>query len=97
MPLFQKLLTSKFPTLNINTKLEKWYTLSFADFSKELTKQKIKLSLSDQSEWLAFFEQEKQKAMDIKNEMDKTDKEIDKMVYELYGLTADEIKIVEGD
>ena len=26
-----------------------------------------------------------------------TDKEIDHLVYELYGLTADEIKIVEGD
>lgn len=26
-----------------------------------------------------------------------TDKEIDQMVYELYGLSADEIKIVEGE
>jgi Eco57I restriction-modification methylase/TaqI-like C-terminal specificity domain len=93
---FQKLLTSKFPTLNINTKLEKWYELSFADFNKELTKQKIKLSLQDQSEWLSFFDQEKQKAMAIKNEIDATDKEIDKMVYALYELTEEEIKIVEG-
>jgi type I restriction-modification system DNA methylase subunit len=94
---FQKLLTSKFETLNINTKLEKWYTLSFAEFSKELTKQKIKLSLSEQSEWLTFFEEEKQKALAIKNEIDKTDKEIDNMVYALYGLTDEEIKIVEGE
>jgi len=27
---------------------------------------------------------------------DKTDKEIDQMVYELYGLSEEEIKIVEG-
>ena len=93
---FQKLLSSKFETLTINTKLEKWYTLSFADFSKELNKQKIKLSLSEQSEWLTFFEDEKQKALAIKNEIDKTDKEIDQMVYQLYGLTEEEIKIVEG-
>jgi hypothetical protein len=26
-----------------------------------------------------------------------TDKEIDRMVYELYGLTPDEIKVVEGE
>jgi hypothetical protein len=35
--------------------------------------------------------------MAIKNEIDATDKEIDKMVYALYGLTEEEIKIVEGD
>ena len=98
---FQKLLTSKFSTLNINTKLEKWYELSFADFMKELSKQfktmgLSPLTLSEQSEWLQFFEQEKQKVLTIKNEIDKTDKEIDQMVYQLYGLTEDEIKIVEG-
>jgi hypothetical protein len=93
---FQKLLISKFENININTKLEKWYELNFADFNKELSKQKIKLSLSEQSEWLTFFEQEKQKALTIKNEIDRTDKEIDQMVYQLYGLTEDEIKIVEA-
>jgi hypothetical protein len=93
---FQKLLYSKFETININTKLDKWFTLSFAEFSKELLKQKIKLTLTQESEWLAFFEQEKQKALAIKTEIDNTDKEIDKMVYELYGLTEEEIKIVEG-
>jgi type I restriction-modification system DNA methylase subunit len=93
---FQKLLSSKFENININTKLEKWYELSFADFNKELSKQKIKLSLSEQSEWLTFFEEEKQKALAIKNGIDKTDKEIDQMVYQLYGLTDEEIKIVEG-
>lgn len=34
-------------------------------------------------------------ADDLKKEIDKTDKEIDQMVYELYGLTEEEIKIVE--
>jgi len=32
----------------------------------------------------------------VKREIDATDKAIDKLVYELYGLTEDEIKIVEG-
>ena len=32
---------------------------------------------------------------ELKIEIDKTDKEIDKMVYQLYGLTEEEIKIVE--
>ncbi len=94
---FTKLLNSKFETLNINNKLEKWYTLSFAEFNKELSKQKIKLSLQVESEWLSFFESEKQKAVAINNEIDSTDKEIDKMVYELYELTNEEIKIVEAN
>ena len=37
----------------------------------------------------------KQKAQAIKTQIDKTDKEIDAMVYGLYGLTDAEIKIVE--
>ncbi len=37
-----------------------------------------------------------QDALAIKNEIDKTDAAIDKMVYALYGLTEDEIKIVGG-
>ncbi len=33
----------------------------------------------------------------IQRQIDYTDSEIDKLVYELYGLTEDEIKIVEGE
>lgn len=51
--------------------------------------------MSEQSEWLTFFEEEKQKALAIKNEIDKTDKEIVNLVYAIYGLTDEEIKIVE--
>ena len=32
----------------------------------------------------------------VKREIGPTDKQIDKLVYELYGLTEDEIKIVES-
>ena len=32
----------------------------------------------------------------IQRQIDSTDKEIDQIVYELYGLTKEEIKIVEG-
>ena len=32
----------------------------------------------------------------LKRQIDATDKEIDRLVYELYGLTEEEIKIVEG-
>jgi len=35
-------------------------------------------------------------ALTIKQIIDRTDREIDNMVYELYELNEDEIKIVEG-
>lgn len=45
----------------------------------------------------AAFENEKAKANAIQQVIDTTDKEIDQMVYQLYSLTEDEIKIVEGN
>lgn len=92
---FLKFLVSKYNISKFSTKIENWFDLSFVDFIAEIKKQKIKLSLQEESEWFTFFEQEKQKALTIKIEIDKTDKEIDQLVYQLYGLSDEEIKIVE--
>ena len=48
-------------------------------------------------EWEKVFMEEKKKTLDIKNEIELIDKEIDGMVYELYGLSEEEIKIIEGE
>ena len=92
---FIRLLQSKWSNLNITGKISEWYRLSFEDFSKELEKQKIKLSLPEQVEWLEYFNQQKQKVVTIMALIEKTDNEIDKMVYELYELTDEEIKILD--
>jgi type I restriction-modification system DNA methylase subunit len=94
---FIKLFISKYNDLKITNKLEDWINLDFNSFSKELQKQKIKLSLTEQSEWLEYFEKEKAKAIELQNEINKTDKEIDDMVYELYGLTEEERKIIKNN
>lgn len=39
--------------------------------------------------------EEQQKAQVLQNQINQTDAEIDQMVYELYGLTEEEIRIVE--
>ena len=54
------------------------------------------LTKKDEFEWLELFEENKKKALDIKSQIDQTEKEIDRMVYELYGLTEEEIQIVEN-
>ncbi|MCP5103162.1 MAG: hypothetical protein GY950_07280 [bacterium] len=92
---FIRLFQSKWSNLNITGRISEWYKLSFDDFRKELEKQKIKLPLQEQAEWLQYFNEQKQKAMIIQSSIAKTDNEIDKMVYELYELTDEEIKIVE--
>ena len=94
---FQRTCERKFENLNQNKKLQDWYKLSYADFIKELTKQKIKLTLSEEAEWADYFDQEKSKALEIQSKIASTDKEIDQMVYELYGLSGEEIGIIEGN
>lgn len=78
-------------------KLERWYELSFSDFTKELKKKKISLSLSEEADWEDYFLKEQQKAQDLQNQINQIDKEIDQMVYSLYGLTDEEIDIIENN
>ena len=94
---FQRLLIRKFELEKLSTKLQDWYLLNFSEFVKELKKAKIKFSLKEEMEWEEIFLEKKEKAEKVKNEIEMTDKEIDGMVYELYGLSEEEIKIIEGE
>lgn len=86
----------------IPRKLQNFYELELEEFIKEYAKAK-KLNFDDKlqerefkNEWKALFENDKKIAQELKSQIDITDNEIDKMVYELYGLSDDEIAIVEG-
>ena len=94
---FQRMLLRKFELEKLSTKLQEWYLLDFSDFIKELKRLKIKLSLSQESEWEEYFLEEKSKAIAMDSEIKNTDKEIDSMVYRLYDLTDEEIKIIEEE
>ena len=94
---FQRMLLRKFNLEKLSTKLQEWYLLDFSDFIKELKRLKVKLSLSQESEWEEYFLEEKSKAIAIDSEIKNTDKEIDSMVYRLYDLTDEEIKIIEEE
>ncbi len=93
---FHRSMQREFGMGEIPNKLQDWYLLSYADFIKELGKKKINISLSKKAEWEEYFELEAKKARELKAAIETTDKAIDQMVYELYSLTQDEIKIVEG-
>ncbi|MDX9881690.1 MAG: TaqI-like C-terminal specificity domain-containing protein [Prolixibacteraceae bacterium] len=93
---FVQLIRSKWANLKITSKLNDWYNLTFEEFRKELEKQKVKLTLQEQSEWLQYFNEQKQKARQIQEIINQTDKEIDNLVYQLYELTENEKMIVGG-
>lgn len=80
----------------ISSTLENFYTLEFADFVKELAKQKVKLSLKQQDEWEEYFAEYKTDCVALSEEITATDNEINRLVYKLYDLTDEEIAIVEG-
>ncbi len=92
---FQRMITREFGLEKISTKLQNWYLLNFDEFIKELSKAKVKLSLSQKADWEDYFIAEKSKAETLDNEIEMMDKEIDGMVYELYGLSEEEIRVVE--
>ena len=93
---FLRRLQDNMPEIKINGTLETFDTLDFAGFVTELKKQKIKLSLVQQDEWEDYFNQYRAACNVISAKIAATDKEIDTRVYALYGLTDEEIKIVEG-
>jgi hypothetical protein len=79
-------------------KLESFYALDekafFAELKKKLPKENKNISPKQTGEIKQYFEDYRQKIIALKNEIEKTDSEIDEMVYELYGLTKEEIEIV---
>ena len=70
---------------------------AFKTLIAELKKKKVNISLVQQDEWEEYFTSYKTEINNLQAQIKQTDNEIDQMVYELYELTEDEIKIVEGN
>ncbi len=97
---FSNYLQSQLKIEKFTKKLQNWFELDFIEFVKELNKAAKKaggdkLSKSDEMEWMEVFETKKAVVQTLQSEIDKTDKEIDQMVYKLYDLSNEEIAIVE--
>lgn len=97
---FSRYIESNFDNIVCSSKIMNFHQLEFIDFIKELNKcikksKGEKLSKIQEIDWMDVFEIKKKEALLLKAEIDKNDREIDQMVYELYDLTENEIKIVE--
>ena len=88
--IFNNLLCTKFDTI---LKLDLNGTKNILDYFKI---NKIKLPLSEEAEWTHYFNEQKQKVANKKQQILINDAEINQMVYILYGLTKKEIEIVEN-
>lgn len=92
---FHKYLVSDFNVSKINKKLTEYYSLSFDDLYKEVKKQYKQITRQEKDK----LEKEYILSMEIieplQKEIKSIDKEIDKLVYELYNLNDEEIKIIE--
>lgn len=90
-------LSCNFEGLKITGALSAFDQLEFADFLKELKKQKITLKLSQQDEWEEYFNDYRTECRKLSEQIEETDREIDLRVYKLYGLTYDEVLIVDAE
>ena len=109
---FMTFFSSRYGILKLTRKLQNWQELDVGEFIEELNKaikttnkerQKENqpiisaLTKTDEFEWLDLFEQNKKKAQDLQAQIDSIEQQIDTMVYQLYGLNDEEIKIVENN
>ncbi|NBP57863.1 restriction endonuclease subunit M, partial [bacterium] len=94
---FIKLIQVKFGLEKISKKLDQWYLLDFATLLSEFKKAKVSLDFNSEEKLMVYFEEKKSFVYNLKTQIDQTDREIDWMVYELCGLTEEEILIVEGN
>jgi hypothetical protein len=92
---FIGLLKDNYGILKVNQKIDSFNDITFGEFLAEFPKLINSLSLPDLVKWKVFFKLYKVEIIQIQSEISTIDKEIDRMVCELYGLTDEEIKIVE--
>lgn len=91
-----ELIELEYKPKKISQKLENFYRLGLNPFLDELQKQGVKLSLSQKEDLIGWYKNKSELLNGIKTQIETLDKEIDQEVYKLYGLTEDEIKIIEG-
>lgn len=90
-----KLFEIEYKPKNISKNLEHFYELGLNPFFEELEKQGVKLSLSQKEDLISWYKLKSKLLNGLKTQIETLDNEIDQEVYKIYGLTQDEIKIIE--
>jgi len=77
--------------------LERFDEYDFKDFLDEFTRQKIDFPAQKIVEWKKIFNKYKKQLLPVHEQISQTDKKIDRLVYELYGLDEPDILIVDPE
>lgn len=91
---FKNFLNSEFDLENYSQKIESYYDMSFDNFLEELKNKKVDIDSNKdliQSKYIKSIEI----LTPLLEEIKKTDNHIDKMIYDLYELTDEEINLIE--
>ena len=91
---FLRLLSNNFEDVKITTALQSFEQLDFKGLMAELKKQKIRIPVKEQEEWEDSFNERVAECQKISAQIKATDEEIDNKVFDLYGLTEEERRIV---
>jgi hypothetical protein len=93
---FVDYITTVYAPKSASKKIWGFYKLDFKDFLEEMKKQRANIAPSQEMELMALFRGRSEEIAALSRAIDRLDNEVDQMAYALYGLTADEIAIVEG-
>jgi hypothetical protein len=83
-------------SLNPKTKMDEFWKLEAADVFVHFRANKVQLRGSDEEKIRERFSKSKSALVPLDSQIAFTDQLIDQIVYRLYGLTPEEIKIVKG-
>ena len=87
-------LSNNFEGLKITTVLQQFDQMDFKGLMAELKKQKILFPVKQQDEWEDDFNERVAECREFLAQIKATDEEIDNNVFDLYGLTEEERRIV---
>ena len=91
---FLSRLSEELGGVKITTTLQQFDQMTFAELKAELKKQKLSIPLKQQDEWEDFFRDRVTECQELSAQIKATDEEIDNKVFDLYGLTEEERRIV---
>lgn len=78
-------------------KLRDWWQHDFAGFRREIKKAfKQDIPLAERSEWEAYFDTERAKVLALGAEIARLEAELNRAAYDLFGLSPDEITLLES-
>ncbi len=80
----------------LSNKLSSWWELDFSEYQKEVKSRfKYTMTLKESMEWEPLFDEGRQEIQRYSYQLAGKEVELNKAVYELFGLDADEIMLLE--